>query len=151
MVKTASKRIIIVDDNPMIPELLKEVINAEPDLEVSRIAAGREEFFRCLEDEFFDMALVDLSLKEREGGLRILEEMARRKISLPVIIVSAHDEAVYGQSSLSLGAAGFISKNNLISDLVKGIHAVLEGRTYVSGPAGSAIIRAAERQKQSRF
>jgi len=137
------KRIIIVDDNPEIPFLLKEMIEMEPEFVVGRIAANWEEFFDNLENETVDLALVDLSFREGQSGLQILEELRRRKMIFPVIIVSAHDENLYGLSSLNRGAAGFISKGNLVSELVQGIRAVLAGKVYVSGPSGPEIVNAA--------
>lgn len=135
------RKIIIVDDNPSIPPLLKEIIDMEPDMLVACEAANKDEFFRCLAKGNLDVALVDLSLKEREGGLDILDELRRRNKPLPVIIVSAYDEYLYGLKSLNLGASGFISKNFLVTELIQGIRCVLEGKHYVSGPKGDTIVK----------
>ena len=134
-------KIIIVDDNPSIPPLLKEIIEMEPDMTVACEAANKDEFFACLAKNKLDVALVDLSLKEREGGLDILGDLRRRNKPLPVIIVSAYDEYLYGLRSLTLGASGFISKNFLVSELIPGIRCVLEGKPYVSGPKGETIVQ----------
>src|SRR6185503_18608865 len=135
------RKIIIVDDNPSIPPLLREIIDLESDLTVACEAANKVEFFGCLAKNNLDVALMDLSLKEREGGLDIVEELRRQKKSLPVIIVSAYDEYLYGLRSLTLGASGFISKNFLVSELIPGIRHVLEGKPYVSGPKGETIVQ----------
>jgi len=134
-------KIIIVDDNPSIPPLLKEIIELEPDLSVVCIATNKEEFFQFVSKDKLDVALLDLSLKDREGGLNILEELRQRDISLPAIVVSAYDEYFYGQRSLNMGANGFISKNFLVPELIQGIRCVLEGKPYVSGPKGGSIVK----------
>ena len=146
------RTIIIVDDNPSIPPLLKDIIGLEPDLTVVCEAINKDEFFKYLARGGLDVALVDLSLQEREGGLAILDELHRRNKSLPVIIVSAHDEYLYGLKCLNQGASGFISKNFLVPELIRGIRCVLQGKPYVAGPKGKAIVKMWEEdQRKVKF
>ena len=67
------KKIIIIDDEPLIATLLKELIDDEQGLEVAKVATRKEDFLNFIQRDSFDVALVDISVGEREGGLELLK------------------------------------------------------------------------------
>jgi two-component system invasion response regulator UvrY len=135
------KKIIVVDDEPLIATLLKELIEDEPDLEVAQVATRKNDFLSFVEKDGYDIALVDISVGEREGGLDLLQTLKNRGINLPAITLSAHDEADYAARCLKAGARGYVSKNSITADLIRGIKEVLAGRLFVSGSKGEHILR----------
>jgi DNA-binding NarL/FixJ family response regulator len=135
------KRIIVVDDEPLIATLLKELIDDDPDLEVAQVATKKNDFLEFVTKDAYDIALVDISVGEREGGLDLLQTLKTRGIHLPSITLSAHDEADYAARCLKAGARGYVSKNSITADLIRGIKEVLNGRLFVSGEKGEHILR----------
>jgi two-component system, NarL family, invasion response regulator UvrY len=135
------KRIIVIDDEPLIPALMKEIIEEDPGLEISHVATDKEGFISSVLESAYDAALLDISVAgHRQGGLDILQALKDRSIDMPVIMLSAHDELDYALRCLQAGAKGYISKNNICTDLVRGLNEVLEGKMFVSGQMGSEII-----------
>ncbi len=135
------KKIIIIDDEPLIATLLKELIDEEPDLEVAQVATKKEEFLNHVTKTAFDIALVDISVGEREGGLELLKILKSRGIKLPAITLSAHDEMDYAIKCLNAGARGYVNKNSICADLIRGVKEVLAGQLFVSGEKGEYILR----------
>ena len=133
-------KIIIVDDQPMISVLMKEIIEESSSFEVVNTATTREEFLDLVSQHSYDIALVDISLGKRDGGLDILKTLKERNIPLTIVMISAHDEAYYGLKCLQLGAKGYINKEAICNDLIRGLEAIVAGNLFVSGDNGKIIL-----------
>jgi signal transduction histidine kinase/HD-like signal output (HDOD) protein/CheY-like chemotaxis protein len=115
-------RILVVDDEEHIREILKETLEAER-MTVTTASNG-EEALAILEKGNFDLMLLDIRMPRR-SGLSLLNSIHERKEGLPVIIISAmatHEEM---QEAIDLGAAKCIRKPFHIKTLLKDIHDVL--------------------------
>ncbi len=136
------KKIILLDDEPLIPILMKEIIEEDTALVIAKITSTREEFLDFVGQHTLDAALVDISMGgHREGGIDLLKEMRAKRIDLPLIIVSAHDELHYALRCLKAGARGYINKKYICSDIATCLNKVLEGDLYVSGNKADHILK----------
>lgn len=143
--QASKKRIVILDDEPMFPYLIKELIQDDHGFEISEITATPEAFLDYVERNHFDVALIDISVGDREGGIRLLESLKKKGIKLPSIILSAHSEMDYGLKCLETGAKGYINKSYICSSLVEGLRQVCRGRLFVTGEHGAVIVRQFEK------
>jgi DNA-binding NarL/FixJ family response regulator len=101
---------------------------------------GKKEFLDAVTQDSFDVALIDMSVGERESGFEILRFLQDKNIQLPAIIFSAHDDFFYALKCLKAGAKGYIGKGNMCADLVRGLKEVLQGNLFVSGAEGKIIL-----------
>ncbi|MDE2027789.1 MAG: response regulator transcription factor [Candidatus Omnitrophica bacterium] len=143
------KKILVVDDEPLIPILMKEIIEENGDLEIAGIATGKEEFWEAVGHGSFDAALIDISVEGREGGLELLGLMKAKGIELPSVMLSAYDELQYAFKALKAGARGYLNKKYICSDVVRCLYQVLDGHLFVSGDRGEKIIREYEQSYAS--
>lgn len=134
------KKIIVVDDEPLIPVLMKEIIEEDQELEMAQIATGKNEFLDLLGQSSYDVALIDISLGGREGGIELLQMMKNKGIDLPIIMLSAHDELYYALKCLQSGAKGYINKKYICTDVIRCLKEVLGGHLFVSGDKGEQIL-----------
>ena len=135
------KKIIIVDDEPLMSTLIKEIIDDDPVLEVSQITTKKDDFLNIVSKDHFDIALIDISMGSgKEGGLDVLSELKDKGLGMKVVMFSAHDELSYARKCLQDGADGYISKEAICSDLVKGLKEVVNGNLFVSGERGNDIL-----------
>ncbi len=134
------KKIIVIDNEPLFPNLIKQLLEDEKDFKISKITATKEEFLKEIEQNSFDVALVDISVGEREGGLDILQILRNQKVPLPAIVLSAHSEMDYGLRSLQAGARGYVSKGEISSSLIKALRQVCNGDLFVAGDKGMEIL-----------
>ncbi|MFP4516505.1 MAG: HDOD domain-containing protein [Desulfovibrionales bacterium] len=115
-------RILVVDDEEHIREILQETLEAE-NMTVETVRNG-EEALTLLENESFDLMLLDIRMPRR-NGLSLLSAIHEMDRSIPVIIISAMATPEEMQEAVELGATKCIRKPFHIKSLLKDIHDVL--------------------------
>jgi DNA-binding NarL/FixJ family response regulator len=120
-------KFVIADDHPLFRGALKQAlatIGRNPTI----IEAGDFESVKAvlLANEDIDLVLLDLSMPGA-SGLSALVALRGLHSAVPVIVVSAHDNAVTVRRALELGASGFISKSAGMEDIRGGVETVLGG------------------------
>ncbi len=125
------KKILIVDDHPLMRKGLAMTLNAEPDLNVCGQVADAEEALGALEEFNPDLAIVDISLPGM-SGLELIKHMQALRPELRTLVVSRHDEALYAERAIRAGARGYVMKLEASDMIVKAVRRVLNGGIYVS-------------------
>ncbi len=131
VVETKRARVFIVDDHPIVRQGLAQMINQEPDLIVCGEAEEASEALTAVTTLRPDMLLVDLSLKG-SSGLDLIKTMRVQQPTLPVLVVSMHEESLYVERVLRAGARGYIMKHEATDAMMHAIRRVLQGEIYVS-------------------
>ena len=122
-------RILIVEDHPVVRDGIAGLIESEPDLEVCGEAECANEALDLIDRTCPDLALIDITLNE-SSGIDLIEQIRSRGNSMKLLVVSAHDESLYGDRASRAGANGFIGKCKAMTDLIDAIRSVLRGETY---------------------
>ncbi|MBE0543174.1 MAG: response regulator transcription factor [Verrucomicrobia bacterium] len=133
------KRILIVDDHPMMRQGLAQLINSEPDLVVCREADTARQAFEFVRREQPDLAIVDISLPDK-NGLELIKDMHALYPALPMLVVSMHDESLYAQRVLRAGGRGYVMKQEGGKKLMEAIRQVLAGQISVSEKMSARIL-----------
>jgi len=127
----AKRKILIVDDHPVLRRGLAALIESEPDLAVCGEAATCRAALDAIRVCEPDLVIVDLVL-EGCDGLDLVKDMKTRHTQIPALVLSMHDEAVYAERSLRAGARGYVTKQELDDTLLTAIHRLLDGDIYMS-------------------
>jgi DNA-binding NarL/FixJ family response regulator len=133
-------RVLIVDDHPIVRRGLAQVIDQEPDLEVCGEANDADSALATMEKLAPDIALVDLMLKGA-SGTDLIKSLKARHPSIPILVVSMHDVAVYAERALRAGAHGYIMKEEATGQVLTALRKVLAGDVYVSDRVVGRILR----------
>jgi len=128
-----------VDDHPIVRQGLAMLINQEQDLVVCGQAEDAHEALRVVRESEPDMVIVDISLKET-SGVELIKDLQVQYPDLPILTLSMHDEAVYGERALRAGARGYIMKQEATEKVVTAIRRVLEGEIYVSAVMAAKMV-----------
>jgi len=124
-------RVLVVDDHSIVREGAKRIIADQGDMKVTgECSDGREALCHVLENEY-DVILLDIALPGMDG-LDVLRAVKAQKPSLPVLILSMYPEKQYASRVLKEGAAGYLPKESLPSELVNAIRKVARGKKYIS-------------------
>lgn len=134
------RRVLIVDDHPIVRQGLKRMIDAEADLEVCGEAESEPNARRALRELEPDIVIVDLSLQDGDG-LELVRAVHAHHPETPMLVLSMHDEAIYAERLLAEGASGYIMKQAAADQLLTALRTVLQGDTYLS-PEMSAVHKA---------
>jgi DNA-binding NarL/FixJ family response regulator len=125
------KKILVIDDHPILREGIVHVLETEEGLEVCGQAGSAEEGLSLAGASDPDMVLTDLTLTGR-SGLELIKDLAAIKPDLPVLVMSMHDEMIYAERVLRAGGRGYLMKESASDKLVEAINTVLAGRVFVS-------------------
>ena len=137
--KTIQKRLLIVDDHPMLRTGLAQLIDDEGDLKVCCEADNAGQAINAVSKQKFDLALVDISLPDK-SGLELIKDLRTLDSALPILVVSMHDEMIYAERVLRAGARGYIMKQEGGQKFLQAIRQVLAGQVFVSEKMSARIL-----------
>ena len=130
-VQAKKYRVLLVDDHPIVRQGLALLIDREADLSVCGEAEGAHTAFHAIETLRPDIVLLDISLNGPDG-LEVLKEIRMKSGSLPVLILSMHDESIYAERAMRAGANGYIMKQEATEKVLIAIRRILQGDVYLS-------------------
>jgi DNA-binding NarL/FixJ family response regulator len=133
-----SLKLLVVDDHPLFREGISSALKASgPQFDIIQAAGAREGIELAEGSGDFDAVLLDVALPGMNGFVAIREFRMRCPL-LPVIIISALDNASNARRALSAGAAGFIPKSTPTPQVIEALHEVLAGGVYLPATFGPA-------------
>jgi len=138
--KSNPKRIMIVDDHPMMRAGLIQLIVRQPGLEVCAEAGNPPEAMKLIPNCRPDLIIVDVSMKG-SSGLEFIRDVAAVHGHIPMLVLSMHDEKVYAERALRAGALGYIMKEESAEYLIIAMKRVLEGGIYLSKEMSTRLLK----------
>jgi DNA-binding NarL/FixJ family response regulator len=137
---SAKKRILVVDDHPIVRQGLALLINREPDLVVCGEAEEASGAMHVLASARPDVLIVDISLNGPDG-LDLLKTIRTTHPTMPVLILSMHDESIYAERALRAGANGYIMKQEATEKVLVAVRRILNGEIYVSERIANRMLK----------
>jgi len=135
------RRIFIIDDHPIVRFGLRRMIEHEPDLTVCGEAEAVQPALSALRDPLPDLVLADVGMPGR-SILDFLKDLRAMHPTVPVLVLSMHDEATYAERMIRAGARGYIMKSEGGSRLLEAIRRVLDGEPYLSTAMSARLFEA---------
>ena len=136
----ARKKILIVDDHPLMREDLRNTINHEPDMVVCGEVEAAPQAIEAVKKLTPDLALMDVTLQGK-SGLELVKDLKVMHPQLLILAVSMHDESLYAERMLRAGASGYVNEQSPPDELIKAIREVCDGRVYVSKEISENLLR----------
>jgi len=115
----------------MFREQLGLLIEKADDMKVCGHADNVRDGLELIKRTRPGVAIIDISLKG-SSGLELLKELRLNGISVPVLVLSMHEEALYAERALRAGANGYITKYAASEDVMLAIRRVIEGEIYLN-------------------
>ena len=143
------RKIIIVDDHPVVRQGMTQLINQENDLEVCGQIEEASKVIDLIKKIKPDLVILDLSLKDT-SGIEVIKDIKVSYQDLPILVLSMHDETLYAERVLRLGAMGYIMKHEATEKIIFALRQVLNGNIYASDTILSNILRKAVSNKTDR-
>ncbi len=123
--------IVLVDDHAIVREGFKRLIEMESDLEVIAECRCADDAVEAINQRHPDLVALDLSLPDG-SGLPLIEHLHSLAPSTHIVVLSMHDGEPYVSEALRRGASGYVTKGAAPEELVAGLHAVMQGETFLS-------------------
>lgn len=127
---TDTVRVLIVDDQNLVRQGIRGLLELSSSVTVVGEAADGDEALAMVESCAADVMLLDLRMPRRDG-ISTLEEMSRRGIDVPALVLTTFDDAELVLGAMRAGARGYLLKDVTLDELVQGIHALVAGNTVL--------------------
>jgi DNA-binding NarL/FixJ family response regulator len=138
--KRRVRRVLIVDDHPIVRQGLRRVMENEDDLTVCGEAETARDARTAIKELNPDVVIADISLKQGDG-IELVRDVRAHYPQLPILVLSMHDETIYAERMLSAGANGYIMKQAASEQFLVSLRRVLDGGIYVSEAVGNNMIQ----------
>jgi DNA-binding NarL/FixJ family response regulator len=137
-------RVAIADDHPIFRRGLRQIIEADPRLQIVAEADDGAMALEQIEQQEPDVAVVDIDMPKKDGF-----EVARlvREMRLPVglVFLTMYRDERFFNAALDLEVMGYVLKDSAITDITACIKAVAEGEHFVSPQLSSFILKRRKR------
>lgn len=134
------KRILLVDDHPLMRRGQVDLLSREQDLMVCGEAGTAREAMAAIANLKPDLVLVDLTLPDKDG-LELIKDIQALHPGLPVLAMSMQEESVYAARVLRAGGRGYVMKGEgSEQQLVAAVRTVLSGQIAVSPRMAARIL-----------
>jgi len=138
--KTGKRRVMLVDDHPIVRHGMAMLINEEDDLMVCGESSSASDTLSQIELCQPEIAVVDVSL-QGASGIDLTKSIKEQYPGLPVLILSMHEESLYAERALRAGARGFVMKQEAAETVLRAIRTVIKGDVYLSERLSSQVLR----------
>ena len=128
----SSHGVFIVDDHPLVREGLVNLIKQQPDLFVCGEAEKSAAAFKAISSLKPEVAIVDLTLEEGGSGLELIKQLQALDKPPKILVLSMHDETLFGERAFRAGAQGYIMKRSAPQHIIEAIHQLVQGKLYMS-------------------
>lgn len=127
---TAKTRIILADDHPFILGGLREILRAQPDLEVVGEATTGMAALKAIGECRPDVAILDISMPD-VSGITIARRLREGDVRVQVILLTLHEDRAYLRQALESGVRAFVLKRSAGEYLLHAIKTILNGGVYI--------------------
>lgn len=124
-------KILIADDQELIRESLKIVLDINKDMEVIGLAENGNKVLELLKKKVPDIILMDIRMPELDGVL-CTKAVKEKYSNVKIIILTTFDDDEYVYYALKYGASGYLLKGCSVQDLTSAIHKVMSGASILN-------------------
>lgn len=137
-------RVLIADDHPMMGEALKLWLEKQEDISVVGSATSGRQTLSQLAEKRPDVLLLDVKMPDMDG-LQVLSALTSFDHKPIVLMLTSYPTSKYLSHSLTLGAAGFLSKDMGLHRIPQAIREALNGKTVVDRAATQETFESSRR------
>jgi two-component system, NarL family, response regulator NreC len=127
----AKLRILLGDDHILVRQGIRKILEEEPDWEVVAEASDGRDAVRQAATARPHVAILDIGMPLL-NGIEATRQIVRYSADVHVLILSMHSNEGYIIQALKAGATGYLLKDSVDTDLIRGVAAVASGKSFFS-------------------
>lgn len=131
--------VLVIDDHDIVRFGLETLVDGCPELSLVGSAATLAEGLALIGQHQPDLVISDMGVGD-SSGLDTVRAVIAAQRPRHTLVISMHDELLYGEQVLALGARGYVMKEHAHADVLPAALAVLEGGTWVSPRLNTRIL-----------
>lgn len=134
-------KVLLADDQTLVREGVRRLIEEAPELRVVAEAADGEEALDRVVSHAPDVTVLDLGLS-RISGVELIRRIRQGGLATRCLVLSTHDDRLQITRALQAGAAGYLLKSCSPAELRTAIAALAAGRSYLSPAIAGCVVEA---------
>lgn len=133
-------KVIIADDQDLIRESLKIVLDINEDIQVVGMACNGMELLQLLEKQPADIILMDVRMPQLDG-VQATKAVKEKYPATKIIILTTFDDDEYVFNGLKYGASGYLLKGISVPDLTEAIRKVAAGEAMLNKDIVTKVVK----------
>jgi DNA-binding NarL/FixJ family response regulator len=129
-------RVIVVDDHKSFRESLAIAVGQMGAFSFVGLLGNARQACALIETEKPDLVVVDVSLEDSDG-IALAWELRRRKLNIPIMMLTMHTSGLLVREALEAGARGYATKNQPLTEITQAMEACIAGARYISPLVGA--------------
>ncbi|MEO4053104.1 response regulator transcription factor [Solibacillus sp. CAU 1738] len=134
-----TKRIILVEDQLIVRNGLKMIIEQDETLQIVAEASNGKEALQLLDKVQVDLVVMDIRMPEM-NGIEATKHIRNRFPTMKILILTTFDDEEYAYQTLKDGASGFLVKSSEPQKLIASIHSVLVGGMVIQEDVAAKLM-----------
>ena len=141
-------RIILADDHPIVLNGLRNLVQAENDLDLIGEASSGITALNVIRETRPDVAVIDISMPEL-NGIALTRRLANEMPLVRVLVLTLHEDLAFVRQAMQAGVRGYVLKRSAAECLIQAIRAVVAGGVYVDPAIANRMIGANPKRWQN--
>ena len=132
-------KVLIADDQEIVCEGLKRILETDPHIVVVGAANDGQQALDMIEEELPDLVLMDLQMPHMNG----VQAIRRLKVShpdLPVLVLTTYMDDKWLFDAIRSGASGYLMKDLPRQELIDAIHGTVAGDAYIDPSVAGKVL-----------
>lgn len=144
---TDSANIIIADDHQLVRDGLRLVLSSHPEWTILAEAQNGAELLQALSVTACDLIITDLNMPGIQG-IDLVKQIKKQYPSIPLLVLTVHDEQEIIQEILLAEAEGYLLKHAGKNEITEAVRDLLNGKTHYDAQVLQLMLREFRQQKQ---
>ena len=142
-------KVVIADDDILVRDGLKILIDSEDDMEVVGVAKDGFEAFQLTQKLKPDVVLMDIRMPQTDG-IRGTQLIVRNNLKVKVLMLTTFKDDEYIASAIKSGAKGYMLKNQSSDEIIKGIRSIYSGTSIYGKEVAEKLKDMIENKKDKK-
>jgi len=132
-------RVLVADDHAVVRLGICKALQQEPDIEIVGEATTGTQAVQLAQSLSPDVFILDMQMPEMDG-VDVARHLQKRGQSVRILVLSAFADDNYVFGTLSVGASGYLLKDDAVENVVGAVRAVAEGKTWLSPQIAGKVV-----------
>ena len=138
MLLTTKTKILLIDDHHLFNDGLKSLLSSETNIDIVGQVYEAKNVLHEIQKLLPELIFLDINLPDK-NGIELAAEVLKNFPSVKIILLTMYSDSQIYKEALKTGVHGYILKNSSKQDLLSGIEAVTNGKTYFDAKLNEKI------------